>query len=89
LTPSPFRRVEGLSATATQNVAAGFSPQAVQEFFAEATALKNRLIALLDKRAIPSRPYEAVTPNPLPNGEEVKPIPLSLNLAPRLYTSVR
>src|SRR2546430_9212772 len=39
---------EGLSANCNHNVAAGFSPQSVQGFFAASTSLKNQLVARLD-----------------------------------------
>ena len=57
---------EGLSANCSHNVAAGFSPQSVQGFFAASTSFKNQLVVSLDNGLKPGELIRACRTKPSP-----------------------
>ena len=71
---------EGLSENCNHNVAAGFSPQSVQGFFAALTSFKNQLVVRLDNRLKPGELFRVCrakpSPRPLPKREGGKLYPI-------------
>ena len=57
---------EGLSANCNHNVAAGFSPQSVQGFFAASTSFKNQLVVPLDNGLKPGELFRVCRAKPSP-----------------------
>src|SRR5438094_8595413 len=70
---------EGLSANCNHNVAAGFSPQSVQGFFAASTSLKNQPVARLDNGLKPGELFRVCrakpSPRPSPKGRGSQTVP--------------
>src|SRR5438094_3885610 len=71
---------EGLSANCNHNVAAGFSPQSVQGFFAASTSFKNQLVVPLDNGLKPGELFRVCrakpSPRPSPKGRGSQTVPL-------------
>src|SRR5438094_3209357 len=57
---------EGLSANCNHNVAAGFSPQSVQGFFAASISFKNQLVVRLDNGLKPGELFRVCRAKPSP-----------------------